>query len=60
MGWTQIRLGARADVGTTTINQLERGLKPPCESILQRLRSCLEDAGVKIDERRQVTLREGK
>jgi transcriptional regulator with XRE-family HTH domain len=50
LGWTQIRLGAKADVGTTTINQYERSLKPPCESILDRLRSSLEDAGVLIDE----------
>jgi transcriptional regulator with XRE-family HTH domain len=60
LGWTQIRLGARADVGTTTINQFERGLKPPCESILLRLRSSLEEAGVTIDENGQVTLRTRK
>jgi hypothetical protein len=58
--WTQIRPGAKADVGTTTINPFERGLKPPCESILHMLRSSLEDADVLIDKNGQVTLRDKK
>lgn len=40
-GWSQVKLGARADVNPSTVNQVERGLRHPNSTTLEKLAGAL-------------------
>lgn len=41
-GWSQVKLGAVADVNPSTVNQIERGMRHPNSSTLEKLAGALE------------------
>lgn len=41
-GWSQVKLGAKAEVNPSTVNQIERGMRHPNSSTLEKLAVALE------------------
>lgn len=41
-GWSQVKLGAKADVNPSTVNQIERGMRRPNSTTLEKLAGALE------------------
>lgn len=41
-GWSQVKLGAKAEVNPSTVNQIERGMRHPNSTTLEKLAGALE------------------